>query len=79
MMSFRNVFVGFAVLGMILVLVFWGVTIFMLQTAHIYYETAEEFIRSWEDAMLVQRIVFLLLDLGLVAGLYYRLHTLQIK
>ena len=79
MMSFRNVFVGFAVLGMILVLVFWGVTIFMLQTAHIHYETPEEFIRGWENAMLVQRIVFSLLDLGLVAGLYYRLHTLQIK
>lgn len=29
--------------------------------------------------MLVQRIVFSLLDLGLVAGLYYRLRTLQIK
>ena len=79
MMSFRNVFVGFAVLGVILVLVFWGVTIFMLQTAHIHYETPEEFIRSWENAMLVQRIVFSLLDLGLVAGLYYRLRTLQIK
>ena len=80
MMSFRNVFVGFAVLGMILVLVFWGITIFVLQTAHIlYYKTAEEFIRSWEDAMLVQRIVFSLLDLGLLSGLYYRLHTLQIK
>ena len=79
MMSFRNVFVGFAVLGLILVLIFWGVTIFMLQTAHIHYETPEEFIRGWETAMLVQRIVFLLLDLGLVAGLYYRLHTLQIK
>ena len=79
MMSFRNVFVGFAVLGVILVLVFWGVTIYILQTAHIYYETPEEFLRGWETAMLVQRIVFLLLDLGLVAGLYYRLHTLQIK
>ena len=79
MMSFRNVFVGFAVLGLILVLIFWGVTIFMLQTAHIHYETPEEFIRSWENAMLVQRIVFLLLDLGLLSGLYYRLHTLQIK
>ena len=79
MMSFRNVFVGFAVLGLILVLIFWGVTIFMLQTAHIHYETPEEFLRGWETAMLVQRIVFLLLDLGLVAGLYYRLHTLQIK
>ena len=79
MMSFRNVFVGFAVLGLILVLIFWGVTIFMLQTAHIYYETPEEFIRGWENAMLVQRIVFLLLDLGLLSGLYYRLHTLQIK
>ena len=79
MMSFRNVFVGFAVLGLILVLIFWGVTIFMLQTAHIHYETPEEFLRSWENAMLVQRIVFSLLDLGLVAGLYYRLHTLQIK
>lgn len=78
-MSFRNVFVGFAVLGLILVLIFWGVTIFMLQTAHIHYETPEEFLRGWETAMLVQRIVFLLLDLGLVAGLYYRLHTLQIK
>ena len=79
MMSFRNVFVGFAVLGLILVLIFWGVTIFMLQTAHIHYETPEEFIRSWENAMLVQRIVFSLLDLGLLSGLYYRLHTLQIK
>ena len=79
MMSFRYVFVGFAVLGLILVLIFWGVTIFMLQTAHIHYETPEEFLRGWETAMLVQRIVFLLLDLGLVAGLYYRLHTLQIK
>ena len=79
MMSFRNVFVGFAVLGLILVLIFWGVTIFMLQTAHIHYETPEEFIRSWENAMLVQRIVFLPLDLGLLSGLYYRLHTLQIK
>ena len=29
--------------------------------------------------MLVQRIVFLLLDLGLLAGLCYRLHTLHIK
>ena len=79
MMSFRNVFIGFAVLGLILVLIFWGVTIYILQTAHIYYETPEEFLRGWETAMLVQRIVFLLLDLGLVAGLYYRLHTLQIK
>lgn len=79
MMSFRNVFVGFAVLGLILVLIFWGVTIFMLQTAHIHYETPEEFIRGWENAMLVQRIVFSLLDLGLLSGLYYRLHTLQIK
>lgn len=79
MMSFRNVFVGFAVLGVILVLVFWGVTISVLQTAHINYEAPEEFIRSWENAMLVQRIVFSLLDLGLVAGLYYRLRTLQIK
>lgn len=79
MMSFRNVFVGFAVLGVILVLVFWGVTIYILQTAHIYYETPEEFLRGWETAMLVQRIVFSLLDLGLLSGLYYRLHTLQIK
>ena len=79
MMSFRNVFVGFAVLGLILVLIFWGVTISVLQTAHIHYEAPEEFIRSWENAMLVQRIVFSLLDLGLVAGLYYRLRTLQIK
>lgn len=79
MMSFRNVFVGLAVLGLILVLLFSGVIMYGFMAIHMSYVTPEEFVRSWEHDMLVQRIVFSLLDLGLVAGLYYRLRTLQIK
>ncbi|WP_299320669.1 hypothetical protein [uncultured Porphyromonas sp.] len=79
MMYFHNVFVGFAVLGLILVLLFSGVIMYGFMAIHMSYVTPEEFVRSWEHDMLVQRIVFSLLDLGLVAGLYYRLRTLQIK